>query len=247
MSTIMSPASGGLKLGADKKKVAALVFFLVVAGFLWWRNSQDSDRPPASPAPFSPAPAASAQSSLAHQALPISEPTASPRPSRRGDRNVERNTLEMRQVDPTQGNIDPTLRLELLERLSGVRLGGAGRSLFETGMAPVVSQGKGPIIPVGKEKPVVPPPVNPQPVPPSTPPVQPIPLKFYGFIHPATPAEAKRGFFLDGDIIVVASEGDIIKSRYRVVKLQDHSAVMEDTSNKNQQTLILTPEARGDL
>lgn len=246
MSTTMMPASRGLKLGADPKKIAVLVFFLAVAGFLWWRNSQDSDRPPASPAPFSPAPAASAQSGLARQALPIAEPGASPRPSRRGERNVERNALEMRQIDATQGNIDPTLRLELLERLAGVKLGGAGRSLFEAGMAPVVSQGKDRII-IPKGGPSVPPPTPPPAVTQISPPVQPIPLKFYGFIRPAAPGEAKRGFFLDGDIIVVASEGDIVKSRYRVLKLQDHSAVMEDTSNKNQQTLVLTPEASHDL
>jgi len=241
MSTITSPASRNLKLGADKKKVAALVFFLAVAAFLWWRNSQDSDGPPAS----------TATAHLTHQELPIAEPTApaaSTRPSRRGERNAERNTLEMRQVDATQGNIDPTLRLELLDRLAGVKMGGSGRSLFEAGTAPAVSQaGKGPIIipKGGKPLSTLPPTSVVMQGPPPGPPA--IPLKFYGFIRPAAPGEAKRGFFLDGDIIVVASEGDIIKSHYRVVKLQDHSAVMEDTSTKNQQTLALTPEASHDL
>jgi hypothetical protein len=241
MSTIMMPASRGMKLGANRKKIAVLVFFLAVAGFLWWRNSQDSDGPPAASAPSRPA----------RQVLPIAEPGApasSPRPSRRGERNGERNTLEMRQVDATQGNIDPTLRLELLDRLAGVKMGGAGRSLFEAGMAPVVSQGKGPIVIPGKVGKPVAPPTAPAPVVvQGPPPPPPIPLKFYGFLRPAAAGEAKRGFFLDGDIIVVASEGEVIKSRYRVIKLQDRSAVMEDTSNKNQQTLVLTPEASHDL
>ena len=243
MSTIMLPASRNLKLGASRKKVAVLVFFLAVAGFLWWRNSQDSDGPPAS--------TASAPSRLAHQELPIAEPAgpaANPRPSRRGGGNPERNTLEMRQIDATLGNIDPTLRLELLDRLASVKMGGASRSLFEAGIAPVVSQaGKGPIIipKGGKPTPMPPPtPIVVQGPPPGPPP---IPLKFYGFIRPAAAGEAKRGFFLDGDVILVASEGDIIKSHYRVVKLQDRSAVMEDTSTKNQQTLVLTPEASHDL
>jgi hypothetical protein len=156
----------------------------------------------------------------------------------------------MRQIDATQANIDPTLRLELLERLATVQMGGAGRSLFEAGTAPVTAPvGKdGHIIHPGENKPKPPAPPPPtQVVPPGPPPPQPIPLKFYGFSRPVAPGEAKRGFFLDGDVIVVAAEGEIIKSRYRVVKLQDHSAVMEDTSNKNQQTLVLTPEARGEL
>lgn len=250
MSAAASPASGGIKLGADRKRVAALLFFLALAGFLWWRNSQDSDVP--SSATATPVAATRA----GRQELAIAEPGAAPaaavRPSRRGERNADRNTLEMRPVDATLGNVDPTLRLELLERLSTVKPAGAGRSLFEVGAAPPVplvagKGGRGPIITPGQAKPQLP--VTPPPNVPAVNqvPIIPITLKFYGFARPLNAGEPKRGFFLDGDVILVASEGEVVKAHYKIIKLQDHSAVVEDTANKNQQTLPLTPEARGEF
>lgn len=246
MSAAASPNSRSVKLGAEPKRVAILVFFLAVAVFLWWHNSQDNDIPKssnASPAATHPV----------EQALPIAEPaspSASARKSRRGARNPDRNTLEMRPIDATQGNIDPTLRLELLERLSTVKPAGLARSLFEVGTAPVApltgKTGRDTIIKVADRKPQKPP--DPMAVTrESKPPVMPIALKFYGFARPKNPSEPKRGFFLDGDVILVAAEGDIVKSHYKIVKLQDHSAIVEDTVDKNQQTLVLTPEGRGDL
>lgn len=72
--------------------------------------------------------------------------------------------------------------------------------------------------------------------PPSAPP---IPLKFYGFV---SGAPAKRAFFLDGDDIVVAREGDVIKKRYKVMRIGVNSAVLEDEQFKSEQTLPLVQE-----
>jgi hypothetical protein len=60
-------------------------------------------------------------------------------------------------------------------------------------------------------------------------------------------ADSKRAFFLDGEDIVIASEGDVIKKRYKIVRIGVNSAVVEDTQFKsnNQQTLPLEAEMAG--
>jgi hypothetical protein len=76
------------------------------------------------------------------------------------------------------------------------------------------------------------------PVPPPPPPPPPIPLKFYGYITPSS-AGGKRAFFLEGEEIHVVTEGDIVKRRYKIVRIGINSVVVEDTEFKNQQTLPL--------
>ena len=45
--------------------------------------------------------------------------------------------------------------------------------------------------------------------------------------------------------IYVAAENDMVKSRYKIVRIGVNSAVVEDTTNKNQQTLPLVEELPG--
>jgi hypothetical protein len=78
--------------------------------------------------------------------------------------------------------------------------------------------------------------------PPGPPPPPPITLKYYGFTSPSG-AAAKTAFFLDGDDILIAKEGDTLKKRYKVVRIGVNSVVMEDTDSKRQQTLPLAEEA----
>ncbi|HJT90249.1 MAG TPA: hypothetical protein VJ732_20400, partial [Bryobacteraceae bacterium] len=66
------------------------------------------------------------------------------------------------------------------------------------------------------------------------PPPPPIPLKFYGFVAQSRPG-ARRAFFMDGEDIIVATEGQMIKNRYKIVKIGVNSAVVEDTQFKNHQ------------
>jgi hypothetical protein len=53
--------------------------------------------------------------------------------------------------------------------------------------------------------------------------------------------------FLDGGDIVIAAEGDMIKKRFKIVRIGVNSAVVEDTELKsnNQQTLPLEAEMAG--
>jgi hypothetical protein len=49
----------------------------------------------------------------------------------------------------------------------------------------------------------------------------------------------KRAFFLEGDEIHVVREGDVVKKRYRIVRIGVNSVVVEDTDSHHQSTLPL--------
>ena len=70
-----------------------------------------------------------------------------------------------------------------------------------------------------------------------------IPLKYYGYVRRGERAAGNRGFFLDGDNVLVASEGDVLKSHYLVVELTPTSARMEDTQMRQGQTLPVVQAA----
>jgi hypothetical protein len=74
---------------------------------------------------------------------------------------------------------------------------------------------------------------------PETPKPPPIPLKFYGYIGPSN-QPVRRAFFIEGEDIHVVSEGEVVKRRYKIVRIGVNSVVVEDTENPgNQQTLPL--------
>jgi len=243
MSVAVSPGKVKLKLGAEPRKLALLGLFAVIAIVLWIRAYSSSSEVPAQPPP-------SAKDSVAApKSLPVAEPPpvaqAAARTRHRPQRSDDPGALQMRPIDPTHGDIDPTLRLDLLDRLSNVKLSGSGRSLFAMGTPPAPAEAavnvKGPIIPVGPK--IAP---TQTPVAQGPPPPAPITLKFYGYIRPTTPGAPRRGFFLDGDLILVATEGEVLKQHYRIVSLKENKATFEDTATKTQQDVALTPEARSE-
>lgn len=153
----------------------------------------------------------------------------------------DRGTLRLRPVDATQGNVDPTLRLDLLTRLQSEDEAPAGRSLFEAGPTPAQiaaaqAQIKGPTI---TPRPIAPP----APVVPTGPAPLNIPLKFYGFVKPTDAREGSRGFFMDGDNVLVATEGQVLMHQFRVMELNAKSARLEDIQSKRDETLQVVPEA----
>ncbi len=150
-------------------------------------------------------------------------------------------------IDPMK--VDPTLRLDLLAKVQAVELSGVSqRNLFQIGppkpveMAAALPGKKEPVIEM--RKPVGPVPPPPKAAPPPPPPPQPIPLKFYGFATVRLNGK-KTAYFLDNDDILMGTEGDILKRRYRVVRIGPNSVLMEDTESKHQQTLPLTEETQG--
>ena len=119
------------------------------------------------------------------------------------------------------------------------------RDLFSFGKpAPVLKEPE-PILKVASN--VVGPPllkrkVDTGPPQPASPP--PIKLKYYGIVTTLANGH-KTAFFMDGDEILLETEGVTFKGRYRLVRIGVNSAVVEDIQYKHEQTLPLTEDAQG--
>ena len=226
----------GIRVGVDPKiLIGGLVVF---AAILFWYNSR-SDESTSAPAPATTRPAEITQTGQSPASTAGSRTTA----ARRGNNLAnDRGRLRLRPIDATRGDIDPTLRLDLLSRLNAVKFEPARRSLFEIGAAALPEAA--PLASI--KKPII----NPTPLPqpqspplPAAPPPVSIPLKYYGFVKPMESGEVNRGFFMDGDNVLVASEGQVLKQRYLVVELAPNTAKMEDTQMKQGQSLPVVPAA----
>ena len=228
MSTAAQTRIFGLRLGIDPRLLVGGL--IAIAVFLFWYNSR-SDDTEGTPAGI-----------LRTQSSRTPPPLARRTPVRRAIAANDRNVLRVRPVDATHGDLDPTLRLDLLSRVQSVPLAPAGRNIFESGPGPIANAGpgaiKGPIIPVAP-KPGAQPPVMPAAMVPQVN----IPLKYYGFAKPVNKRRGNLGFFLEGDNVLMASEGELIQKRYLVVQLTPHGARLEDTQLKQDQTLPVVAEA----
>jgi hypothetical protein len=127
-------------------------------------------------------------------------------------------------------NLDPTLHPELMAQAEAVEYTGNGRNIFSLTSVPIE-------IP----KPIAPARVNPNlvaqtgPPPPAPPP--PIDLKFFGYS--SRQSGVRRAFLLKGDDVFIASEGDVVDHRYKVVKIAPMSIQVEDIPYANTQSLPL--------
>lgn len=245
-----------MDLGAEPRKVAMLAGLLAVAGAAFYTDgfttfggtpAPGGPAPASTPAQPRPNPIASVRQAEA-AAASTSTATAQPRGSRSQAAVEFRPSLKPKrpeeQVDLSK--VDPALRLDLLAKLQRVTLQGQGRSLFDFGSAPPPNLPEPKIIPgrpskkKGAEEAKMPElkPSEIKPAEPAKPPAPPIPLKFYGYIESRT-AGGKRAFFLQGEDIFVAGEGETIKSRFKVVRIGINAATVEDVQYKNQQSLPL--------
>jgi hypothetical protein len=227
-----------MNLGAEPKKIAAAAILFPLAGYLVYSNLLSSPDP--GPAPSRP------------KAAVAAPPPAQPAIRRTRGRELSeefRPSLKLKPEDrPDPTKIDPTLRLDLLAKVQSVEPKAGARSIFQFGSAPApVAQ----IPKVGPIKPKTPEQIKAeqqaaaQAAKPGEAPPPPITLKFYGYATPRTDG-VKRAFFLDGEDIFVASEGELVKRRYKVVRIGVNSVVMEDTQFKNnRQTIILQQEQAG--
>jgi hypothetical protein len=226
-----------LKLGAEPRKVVILASLLGVAAAIFIYNL--SSGPPTSGVP------AGLTSRTTAAPIPVTPRVIAPR-RKLNQRSSDRNTIRMRAVtaEAQRGDIDPTLRLDLLLRLRNVQASAGSRNLFDVGpatpdagsaaAAPKIIPGPLPQAPQDAAQPGTGGPNG----------AAQIPLKFYGFAAPVSVTGPRRGFFLDGDNILIAAEGDTMKGRYRVVSLSAQSAELEDVQTKTQQSVPLTPEVQ---
>lgn len=243
-------------LGAEPKKIAILGVLVVLLGAgYWYTHSGDDSGGAAAP------PAAKQAKSTAIENVPdvpmpptrtqtpsIARSTpGGPRSARGGNRPTEdfRPSLKPQEgVDLT--TVDPTIHLELLAKLRDLPMEGGTRSVFKEGAPPPPPPPAVTVKPsamiVGPQLP----PKTPEQIakeagPPPKPPPPPIPLQFYGYVN----QQHKRAFFIEGEDIFVAGENDLVKNRYKIVRIGVNSAVVEDTTDKHQQTLPLVKELDG--
>ena len=232
-----------MKLGAEKerKKVVFLVVLTGAAAYLLYTNvfsSAPGSGSGASPGAGAPRPATAGARPKA--ALPSAAPASSGRAASRRTSQEFRPAWKRKTAVDTS-NIDPKLRLDLLAKVQAVEIGPAERNLFQFGAAaaPALPKEPRPIIPktleqIRREQEAAAAATVPPPPPP-------IPLKYYGYTAQRVDGH-KRAFFLDGDDIFVAAEGDMVKRRYKIVRIGINSAVVEDTQLNNTQTLPLLAE-----
>ncbi len=231
-----------MKLGTDDPKKLIILGVLVAVGA--YLKFSDTLSGPSS------TPSTSSTTALSRQAPTAPDLPQAPRPSARSPRSrvqsdefhpVLHPKRPEDRIDTTK--IDPTLRLDLLAKLQNGEAPGPGRDVFQFGQAAPKPLPAEPTIKIAAKPPAPPAPSTP-PAPPGPPPPPPINLRYYGYSSgPA--AGGKTAFFLDGEDILVAKEGETVKRRYRVVRIGNTSVTMEDTESKRQQTLQLAEEAAG--
>jgi hypothetical protein len=140
--------------------------------------------------------------------------------------------------------VNPALRTDLLAKVQSVEAAGGGRNLFEFGLAPkpiedpkIALTKKGGSKNGGGASAGDPPkPADSAKAEPVKPPPPPIPLKYYGYV---AGSGNRQAFFLNGEEIFAVSEGQTIQTRYRVIRIGDVNAVVEDLQHKHQQTIKL--------
>lgn len=126
-------------------------------------------------------------------------------------------------------SLNPELRYDWLRASEDTKYEGNGRNIFQS--QEVVIQ-----TPIATAKKNNTPPPPPEPTGPPPPP--PINLKFFGFAN--RPGEAKKVFLEQGEDIFVASEGDIVNRRYKVLHIAPTMVEVEDVLNNNRQSIPLT-------
>ena len=130
----------------------------------------------------------------------------------------------------TEPRLDPTLDLKLLSQSEEIKYAGNGRNIFVAGSVAVIEKPKGNGTAQAESATLhMPPPLQPPP---------PITLKFFGFAN--RPGETKKVFLVQGEDIFIASEGDIVDRRYRVLHISPTTVDVEDVLNNNRQSLPLT-------
>jgi hypothetical protein len=203
--------------GEDQKKIAAVVAFVVIAAaifyFEYFYTGTPSTPEPVATVPVAP-PVQTAE-------------TAAP---------VTTGAKAARSLGTTSAALDPTLHMDAMLVSESVVYAGFGRNIFSPNSAPpmAIPQPKGPARPLVAVAPV---PVAPPVIVPCPPNCPPIDLKFFGVETGSN--GARKALLLHGEDVFVASPGEIVMRRYRVVTVDAKTIEVEDMQNNNKQTLPL--------
>jgi hypothetical protein len=126
-------------------------------------------------------------------------------------------------------NVDnPALRLDIMQRFLALEYKGVHRSIFSMTLPPP------PAPPPSKV------PVNVAPAPPPGPPPLTVEAKYFGYVSDFS-GNHRRAFFAtsNNEDVIIAGEGDTLMGRFRVVRLTNTTADVEEVSSGRRATLTL--------
>jgi len=218
-----------MKSGSDnrKKTVIAIALGVVALGcvvfMLYTLFGGSSDSTPA------PQPAAKPEAAATASPAPKTSQTAA------GTPQGAIPGVDAQKLASTSSSLDPTLDEAAMLRTESLIYSGSGRNIFSATYEPPPPPPMPKIIPSARPMPTGPPPPPPPPptCPPSCPPIN---LKFFGT---ATRGAQRQAFLLQGEDVYLASAGDIVAHKYKIVSIAASSIQVEDLSNSNTQTLPL--------
>ena len=214
-----------MKAGAENRKKTIWLGVLIavaVCGILYnvFSLFGGSGAPPPTVAPVSSAPAPVLRTTSNHASA--------------GGRNVVAAAagVNAQKLASTSASLDPTLDQTAMLRTESLVYSGSGRNIFSATYtaAPVALPTHVPSArPGAAGRPGPPPP------PPGPPPPPPIPLKFFGTAQRSH--GVKQVFLLSGEDVYLASAGDIVAKRFKVVQIMPSGVQVTDLLSNNTQTL----------
>lgn len=217
-----------MKAGAEnrKKTIAAGALGAVALCCIFYAYSAlfggSSSAPPPTVAPSNRPAAAAAPTQPTQNAAIMSN---------RNPQNAIMAGVDAEKLASTSASLDPTLDERAMHRTENLVYSGTGRNIFSLIYTPPVTIPKNVPSARPKARPGPPPP------PPGPPPPPPINLKFFG--------TAKRtnglvqAFLLQNDNVYLASVGEIVAHKYKILSISLNSIQVEDLENNNTRTLPL--------
>ena len=134
-------------------------------------------------------------------------------------------------------NVDePQLRIDLLEKLQKLEYSGTHRNIFSAVALPVE--------PTAAEKAKLEHRYPTVDAPPPPPPVQ-VPAQFFGYASMKS-SPRRLAFFLNGEDVIVVQEGSVFLSRFRLDKIGNDSADVEEISSGRHATVPMVQPPAGD-
>jgi len=119
---------------------------------------------------------------------------------------------------------NPGLRLDMLERIRKFEYSGGQRNIFSASLPPP---------PPPKIKPA-----KAGPMPPPPPPPLEVPVKFFGYVADMRTG-FRRAFFTNGEDVFIVAEGEVLLSRFRLLRITNNTADVEEIASGRRATLIM--------
>ncbi len=221
-----------MELGADRKSLAQLgVALAVLAGVVYYQFLRSPAEPTASGGP------------AAAEEGP-SRPVPDAGTSRRGGRFQARLGRGTGKEAPDPLTADATLRSDLLEQVRSIAVPTVERDIFNFGRPPrpkpqPPTPAEARLAQQRLEAALQKPPPAPKPAkPPPEPPYRPPSWKYFGMASQPG-AERARAFLLDGEEVLVATGGSVLRDRYRLDRVGAERVVLTDLQAEREFSIAL--------